>query len=158
MQEAIRSYTSGGGNIIVSGAYIGTDIWDQVYPVENDEDFRKSSIEFAQKVLGYRWQGNIASRNGTAIPYGEDFNKVGILETYNSQNAVSYCVEAPDGIAPASSDSRTVLRYSDTSVPAGIVYQGKGYKTVCLGFPIEILKDNDDIRSVIASSLSFLSE
>lgn len=158
MQEAIRSYTSGGGNIIVSGAYIGTDIWDQVYPVESDEDFRKSSIEFAQKVLGYRWQGNIASRNGTAIPYGEDFNKVGILETYNSQNAVSYCVEAPDGIAPASSDARTVLRYSDTSVPAGIVYQGKGYKTVCLGFPIEILKDNDDIRSVIASSLSFLSE
>lgn len=158
IQNTVKRYTSSGGNMIVSGAYIGTDIWDRIYPVSIDEGFRKTSIEFAKEVLGYRWQGNVASRCCTAVPYGEEFANVGVLETYNTQNGHCYCIESPDGIAPASSDSRTVLRYSDTSVSAGIVYQGKGYRTVCLGFPIEVLKEDDDIRSVIASCLNFLEK
>lgn len=158
MQKAVRRYTSAGGNMIVSGAYIGTDIWDQVYPVSIDEEFRKSSIEFAQKVLGYRWNGNTASRSGVAVPYGDSFKGMGNIGIFNVQNEERYCVESPDGISPASSDGSSVLRYKDTSVSAGITYQGKGYRTICLGFPIEVITDDDDIRDIMASCLSFLEK
>ena len=32
MQDALRDYAAKGGSILVAGAYIGTDAWDQVYP------------------------------------------------------------------------------------------------------------------------------
>lgn len=158
MQKAIRRHTESGGHVIVSGSYIATDIWDQVYPVVIDEKFRKSSIEFAKDVLGYRWQGNFGSRNGTVRSYGEWSDLANDFTFYNSQNEINYCVEAPDGIAPASSAAETILRYADTSVPAGTCYKGKGYRTVCFGFPIETLKKEEDIRAIISKSLEFLSE
>jgi hypothetical protein len=80
------------------------------------------------------------------------------MEFHNSQNSTSYCVEAPDGIAPASSAATTVLRYEDTGVSAGIRYQGNGYRTICLGFPIETLKREDDINAILSSSLSFMAD
>ena len=82
-------------------------------------------------------------------------DNIGIL---NDQNEERYCVESPGGISPASSDGSSVLRYKDTSVSAGITYQGKGYRTICLGFPIEVITDDDDIRDIMASCLSFLEK
>ena len=35
MQNAIHRQTKAGVNFIVSGAYIGTDIWDSIYPIED---------------------------------------------------------------------------------------------------------------------------
>jgi hypothetical protein len=158
MQNVIRKHTEKGGNIIVSGAYIGTDIWDLLYPVRIDKDFRKQSIAFAEKVLGYKWQGGYAGKKGTVVPYGDAAITDYPMEFHNSQNSVSYCVEAPDGIAPASNAAETVLRYEDTGVSAGIRYQGNGYRTICLGFPIEILKREDDINAILSSCLNFMAD
>ena len=158
MQNVIRKHTEKGGNIIVSGAYIGTDIWDLLYPVRIDKDFRKQSIAFAEKVLGYKWQGGYAGKKGTVVPYGDAAITDYLMEFHNSQNSVSYCVEAPDGIAPASNAAETVLRYEDTGVSAGIRYQGNGYRTICLGFPIEILKREDDINAILSSCLNFMAD
>lgn len=156
MQDAIRRHTAGGGNVIVSGAYIGTDIWDLVYPFIVDKDFRKQSIDFAQNVLGYKWQGGFASKNARIVPYGD--TATGAIEFHNVQNSDVYCVEAPDGIAPASSAAQTILRYEDSGVSAGIKNQGNGYRTVCLGFPIETLKNEDDIDAILSLCLTFLAE
>ena len=156
MQDAIRRHTANGGNVIVSGAYIGTDIWDLVYPVRIKKDFRQQSIEFAQNVLGYKWQGGFASKKGRIVPYGD--TETGTIEFHNAQNSEKYCVEAPDGIAPASSSAQTILRYEDTGVSAGIKNQGNGYRTVCLGFPIETLKSEDDIYAILSLCLTFLAE
>ena len=158
MQDAIRKHTQRGGNVIVSGAYIGTDIWDLVYPVKIDKDFRKASIDFAQKVLGYKWQGSFAGRTGQIIPHGDAAMTNAPAQFHNSQNSAVYCVEAPDGISPASSSAQSILRYEDTGVSAGIKYQGNGYRTVCLGFPIETLKSESDIDAILSSCLTFLAE
>ena len=159
MQDAIKRYTSKGGNIIISGSYIGTDIWDRVYPVTVDENFRKKSMDFAVKTLGFRWEGSHASRCGEVRAYGTWPSEARPSFSFcNAPNPKIYCVEAPDGIAPANASSRTFLRYADTSVSAGILYQGECYRTVCIGFPIEVLESDDDIRAIIARSLSFLSE
>ena len=158
IQKAIRNFTSNGGNVLVSGAYIGTDIWDQVFPIQIDKDERKTAIEFAEKVLGYKWQGGFAGRCGNINPYGDWTGMTEPMSLYNCQNTVSYCVESTDGISPASAKGQTVLRYPSTGVSAGIKYQGTGYKTVCLGFPIETLKTAEAIDALISSCLTYLAE
>ena len=47
------------------------------------------------------------------------------------------------------------MRYSDTDIPAGIRFEGAGYKTVCMGFPIEALKNEEDINAIIRKTLEY---
>ena len=162
MQNAIKAYTSEGGNVFVSGANIATDIWDQIYPVETDEAFRAEAKIFARNILGYKWVRNFGSKDGSV-----QFVKSTRMETrkgktfrfYNTINDRCYSVETPDGIAPASSKTgSTFLRYSDTDISAGICHTGNGYKTVCIGFPLETLKEEKNIDHIIQTTLDFFSK
>ena len=162
MQNAIRAYTSEGGNILISGAHIATDVWDAVYPVQLDSTFRADSKTFARDVLGYRWVRNFGSRDGSArlvkssrigTRKGKAFN------FYNTINEECYSVETPDGITPASGKTgSTFIRYADTDISAGVCFEGKGYRTVCIGFPLETLKKENDIESIIKTTLDFFSK
>ena len=161
-QDAIRSFTSKGKNLIVSGAYIGTDIWDKVYPAQTDTTYAKSTKEFARKVLGYKHNCNYGSHNGTirmtaggALKW-TDIN--GYKHIYNAPNSEFYCVEHPDGIAPAAKCAYTIARYADTGAPAGVAYKGTNYRTVCFGFPLETLKKEEDLNSIIGKCLAFIAE
>ena len=162
MQKTLRAYTAEGGNVFVSGAHIATDIWDQVYPVQADSAFTADSKAFAREVLGYRWVRNFGSRDGSAqyvkcTRIGSRKGKA--FSFWNSINEKCYSVETPDGIAPASSKTgSTFLRYSDTDISAGICHTGKGYKTVCIGFPLETLKEEKNIDHIIQTTLDFFSK
>lgn len=162
MQEALKQFTSSGGNVLVSGANIATDVWDQIYPAHTDKEFREESKKFVREVLGYKWVRNHAGRTGNArivesTRMGtEDGNG---MNYYNTMNEECYCVENPDGISPASSRTgSTFMRYSDTDISAGVCFEGSGYRTVSLGFPIETLKDEKDIDSIISLTLEFFSK
>lgn len=161
MQKAIRAFTAAGGHMLVSGAYIATDIWDRVYPVQADSTFTVDSKAFAQKVLGYKWGANFGSRKGVARPAPNkifpaiDAGKYGF---FNEMNSDSYCVEAPDGLVPASKKGAIIMRYADTNTPAGICHQGTNYRTVCFGFPLETLKDEKQINSLITATLQYFSK
>ncbi len=162
LQDAVRRFTSAGGHVLISGAYIGTDVWDSVYPVQFDKDCRKASQKFAKDVLGYKWVRNHGGRKGQ-VNFVEN-EEAGTQESdswefHNETNPECYCVESPDGIAPASSKTgSTFMRYSDTKISAGVCHQGKGYRTVCLGFPIETLKEEQEIDCIISITLDFFSK
>lgn len=162
IQSTLRAYASEGGNIFVSGAHIATDIWDYVYPVKADSAFTAESKAFAKEILGYMWVRNFGSRDGS-VQYVRSTQigtrKGKAFRFYNSINDKCYCVETPDGIAPASSSTAsTFLSYADTKISAGICHIGKGYKTVCIGFPLETLKDEKDIDHIIQTTLDFFSK
>ena len=158
MQTALATFAADGGNILASGAYIGTDIWDQIYPFEKDSLGVVTAKKFATDVLGFKWAGNSASRKGvvkyqrngmiTALPSES-------LEVCNEINEKQYCVESPDGILPGVKGAESFLRYTDSGISAGIVHEGKGYRTVCLGFPIEALESEDSINDIITLTLEF---
>ena len=160
MQKAITDFTEVGGHVLVSGAYIATDIWSGIYQYDKDEEFRKSSIKFAEDVLGYRWSSGHASRTAEAyFTICERFGteKGSSVTFHNSINEDRYCIESPDGISPRG-NARTFLKYADTDIPAGICKDGKGYKTVCLGFPIETLSNEEDIENIISLTLEYFSK
>ena len=157
MQDALESFTSGGGNVLVSGAYIGTDIWDNIYPVQTDSLFKEKSIKFATGVLGYKWMSNSASRRAEAKGVRNALAEYGSYKYHNEPNSLSYSVESPDGIVPASSKAKTVMRYTDTGISAGVCFEGKGYKTACFGFPVEALRDEKDIDEIITTTLEYFN-
>ena len=158
MQDALRSFTSAGGNVLVSGAYIGTDIWDSIYPAEIDSVFRENSIKFVRTVLGYKWMSNVSTRRAEVKGVSNPMVSFGNYSFTNEPNELIYSVESPDGIVPASSKGKTVLRYADTGISAGVCFEGEGYRTVCLGFPIETIREEKNIDEIITTTLDFFKK
>lgn len=163
MQDAISSFTASGKSILISGANIGTDIWDMVYPVQCDSTFRAGSIKFAENTLGFKWICNYASRTGSVSPRPGHLSgftcpaDMGTFSFANRPNSSIYSVETPDGLAPASKSARSFLRYSDSGISAGICYDAGTYKTVCIGFPLEAVLQEEAMSSIIISSIKFFA-
>ena len=147
---------------MISGARIATDVWDQIYPAKTDAESKATSQKFVREVLGYKWVRNHAGRKGTAMivestRMGTDEGE--IFSFHNETNEDCYCVETPDGISPVSSRTgSTFMRYSDTDISAGVCYEGNGYRTVSLGFPIETMKNEKDIDKIISLTLEFFTK
>ena len=159
MQTALGKAAGRGKHLIVSGAYIATDIWDHIYPIEIDEDARSKASAFAKDVLGYKFVTNQASRRGIVKP---TVNKVvsGMpsVKIVGEMNPDQYCVESPDGIAPASKAGEVIYRYADSNVSAAVVYEGKGYRCVSFGFPIEALEGENNINELIINTLEYIKK
>lgn len=59
----------------------------------------------------------------------------------HEKNPYIYNVETPDGLVPVGERGRTVFRYADSNVSAAVCATMDGYKTFCMGFPIETIDD-----------------
>ena len=160
MQDALTAFTADGGHVLVSGAYIGTDIWDQIYPYEKDKEETAAAKKFAQNVLGFRWAANSASRKGSVkFLSNTTISELpsGTMQICNEINPEQYSVESPDGLTPSGKGAVSFMRYTDSGITAGICKDGIGYRTVCLGFPIEALESEDSINKIINLTLEFFS-
>ncbi len=146
-QLAISSFTANGGNIIVSGANIATDIWDSIH-------MDKESKDFATQTLKYQWRTNCASKTCEVKSAQSPFPFEGKFSFYNVPNKNSYCVESPDGIEPVGEGAWTIFRYADNNISAGVAYKG-AYCSVVLGFPIETIKNQEDIDNIINMIINF---
>ena len=160
LQQALRQFTAAGGHVLASGAHIGTDLWDRVFPTVAST-YQAGARSFAQQVLGYQWLTNYASRTGQVWNMKSarmDVSGIPPMSFHHVRNETRYAVETPDGIIPASEKASTILRYRDTNISAGICHEGDGYRTVVLGFPIETLTRDEDIRNILATSLDFFRQ
>ena len=133
LQDALTRYTSRGGDILISGAYIGTDAWSSIY--QGVEKAPESTRNFVTGILGYKWVTNFGDMSGTAeptFPAG-----LGIIHYNRDFSEQCYRVENPDGIAPASARTKTLMRYHGTNIPAATWYEAGGYQVAAFGFPLE---------------------
>lgn len=141
--RAITEFCHQGGNILVSGAFVGTDLWDN--PLANEED-RK----WAMETLKYRWRNNNGAVTGQIKAVPSPFPAInGKYYYYNTLNSESYVVENPDAIEPAEEGAFTILRYSENNLSAGVLYRGEQYKTCILGFPVEAIRGQDNRNKLI---------
>lgn len=160
MQDALSRYAADGGNILVSGADIATDIWDKVFPVPTDSTLRAASVKFAEEVLGFKYVCGFGSRTGVAaaVPYETGMPKISFGDRIAFNNRLDsrlYSVEAPDGIAPSCPESRTFLRYEDTGISAATCADFGTRRTVCIGFPIETIKDSESMCRIMEASIGY---
>lgn len=149
LQSCLQAYCEQGGNIIASGAYIGSDLWDS-------ETIDPEDKQFAMNVLKYQWRTGQAAVNGEVKNVASPFPSFdGVYHFYNQLNEISYVVESPDGIEPAGANSFTIFRYNENNISAGIASHGK-YKTCILGFPIETIQTETARAHLMKSILDFM--
>ena len=60
-----------------------------------------------------------------------------------------------EGGSASGENGCTFMRYADTRISAGVCSDFGSYRTVCLGFPIEVLEDRGQIGRIISTSLEF---
>jgi len=151
LQAKISAYCGRGGNIFVSGAYVGTDMWDTPFTKESDK-------EFTQKILKYKWRAGHAAVTGKVRRVHSPIPQFkGDCQFYSEQNAEFYAVESPDAIEPAGEGSYTVFRYSENNMSAGVAFSGD-YKVCVLGFPFEAIQEEAERDQLMSNILEFMRE
>lgn len=140
MQRILASYCQSGGNLFVSGAYVGSDM-------SNTQGNR----EFTEKTLKYGYQSSLTDKRSGQI------NGLGrTISIPRSLNENSYAVTTPDCIVPVGS-AFSVFTYAPGNQSAGIAYKGD-YRTFVLGFPFESIQSETDRASIMASILGFFTQ
>jgi len=162
MREQIESFTRAGGDLLISGAYIASDLWEPVFDFEIDStlnaEYFDPGKQFAQEVLHYRWMTNNAAVTGEVKGIQ---NPLGISGRsryiYNTElNDKVYAVESPDGLMPVGDGAWSIFRYAENNISAGVAYQGD-YKVVSLGFPVETLETQQQIDCLIGEVARFFN-
>ena len=152
MQQAITTYCQQGGNLFISGSYVGTDLWNNRLTPPDETDKK-----FATEVLKYQWRVNQAAAEGCVKSVASPFGKPnGDYRFHNKLNADCYVVEAPDAIEPASPEAYTFIRYSENNLSAGVAYRGN-YKTCVLGFPFETLRTAEERNRLMEAIMAFFN-
>ena len=154
LQKRLESFTSRGGNLIVSGANIASDVWERIFPAQSDSLQREMTKAFVRKTLGYKLITNHASRAAQVASFGLS-GKPFKVSFHNVPNAECYSVESPDGIIPSSKDAHTLMRYTDSGIGACVGYRAEGYSCISFGFPLETIDNEKDLFTVISSALDW---
>jgi hypothetical protein len=149
MMDFLSEYAQTGGNILISGANVATDLWDS---------YKTDSLtqNFATNILKYSWITDQASKTGQVKAVDNPYGFTSQFNINNLPNSQTYSVESPDGIRPEGKDTYTIMRYSDNNISAGVAHKGK-YKTVILGFPIEVLSSNSERDTLLRNIINFFN-
>lgn len=136
LRHLLERYVDGGGNLIVSGAYIVSDL--------NDYRNGQGAATFARNVLGVAPDSlQSRARLGRLTFYPTSGNTVRQSVGYSATlNNKQYIVERPDMLVPVDyANSKIILTFEDNGKPAGITTR-KGKSTVTvMSVPFESLTD-----------------
>lgn len=136
MIRSLRNYLNTGGNLFISGSYIGTDM---------AECGDTAAIHFASDVLHYTWVTNHATRVGKVIATQNAYRLFPEELKFNMEwGKPIYRAEAPDAIDIAGTKAFRLYRYESGNSVAGIAYRGN-YKSVAVGFPFETISEEQQV-------------
>lgn len=140
MQQLITAYCKSGGNILISGSYLGSDMISS--PAER---------VFTSAVLKYKFNRSVPDSFAGQIH--------GVNRTFNIPRTVNekmYAVAAPESITPVS-PAFPLFAYSAGNQCAGIAYKGS-YRNIVLGFPFESITSENDRAFIMAAILGFFKK
>ena len=138
MRNTLTHYTAQGGALMVSGAYVGSDMQG------NDEKQFLANVLKCQYAGQYRDVNNTVTGLGTAIHY------------WNQLNAEHYAAVSTDVLLPVGS-AYIAMQYADGQ-DAAIAYKGNDYSAFIMGFPFECVKDAKKRHSIMRGIINYLTE
>lgn len=147
LQKNLTAYLEQGGKIFASGAYIGTDLVKGKSSTHPDFAFAKNTLRMTWRTDHAATTGQVYSTETSFLPSGTQ------LRFETKRNAKIYAAEAPDGIEPATPAGKTLFRYSENNISAGIGEKGR---TVLLGFPFEVITDENTRNLLMKAVLQWL--
>ena len=132
LQQRIQDYTRQGGNLLVSGSYLGS-----ILPAS----LTQNTLKFTHG--GSMWgitTGQVSGANST-------------LTFSTKVNEKNYAVPAPDCLLPVGGAYSTYV-YTPGNYGAGIAYKGSDYRTFVLGFPFESIESTTERTKVMKAVLN----
>lgn len=141
MQKKLRQFVDKGGNLLISGEFVSSDL--------QNERSSSEDREFASEVLGlapgesYKGRsGRLRTASGKEVPYSSTLNdKI-------------YIVERPDVLVPdGEADAETILTFDNGGTAGQTLRRGKGRVTV-LSVPVEAVTDNASRDMIISDFLN----
>lgn len=138
LQSKLRSYAKSGGRILVSGAYVGSDM---TQPHERS---------FMTDVLKTTFTGTDTNAGNNMVDgLGLSFD---IIRQINDRH---FAATSVDRIAACDGRSFAAMRYQDGST-AGVAYDGTDYKSFVMGYPYECINNVRTRQQVMKGLLGFL--
>lgn len=152
LQQALEGYAERGGDILVSGACHLTDLYHS--PLSDDED-----RAWAERVLRVAYGGCEPVEDCQIYSEGKALGKTSQrFDIATTLAANHYAIERADVVIPAGRSAETVLYYDgDNRYSAGVLSAGGGARTAVLGFPIELVEEDEARHSLMASLLKYLT-
>ena len=138
MQYVLQAFTSQGGALLVSGAYLGSDM------------VTEQEKHFLANVLKCSYNGRSYAPNANVIGLGTQ------MEYFKELNEEHYAATTAEILQPAAS-AFTAMQYAD-GYSAAVAYQGKDYRLFAMGFPFECIKEKQKQQAIMAGILNFLKK
>lgn len=138
LQSKLKSYAKSGGRILVSGAYVGSDM---TQPHERS---------FMSDVFKTTFTGTDTNAGNNMVDgLGLSFD---IIRQINDRH---FAATSVDRIAACDGRSFAAMRYQDGST-AGVAYDGTDYKSFVMGYPYECINNVRTRQQVMKGLLGFL--
>lgn len=138
VRNKLADYLEEGGRLLLSGSFVGSD------------NQTKANQNFIENVLKYKYDG---SARNDSTDYVNGLNRQFLI--YRQPNAQHYASIAPDALVPTSNKAFTAFVYGGGQ-SAGVAYRGKNYRTLCMGFPFECIRDAKVRAEAMEAILKFL--
>ena len=135
MQDALKRYTTHGGALLVSGAYVGTDM-------TQDAD-----RQFLQNVLKSTWGGRSQTKDNKVKGLGTE------MTYWKALNEEHYAATSADILQPVK-PAFTAMQYAD-GYGAAIAYRSN-FRLFVMGFPFECIEGEHKQASVMKGILNYL--
>jgi hypothetical protein len=119
----LHSYSLTGGNIMLSGSYIGSDM------------DTPGDVSFSRRVLKYKFGGSYQASDSITAVKGNGL-KINFISKMNDE---IYTVNRPEILIPC--DRAIPMMLYPNGKTAAIFYNGKNFRTFCMGFPFEVIQD-----------------
>lgn len=141
MQRLLSAYCLEGGNLILSGSFIGSDLSRSPAGQIFMKDILKCS--FGKSLHPFS---------------GEDVTGAGqTFQIARHINEKQYAVTHPESLIPVS-PAFSAFAYKAGNLTAGIAYKGKDYHTFILGFPFESITSEKGRAKIMAGILHFFKK
>lgn len=162
VQNSITEYTKNGGNVMVSGAYVGEDL------------ITSEQRDFAYNILKYIHHDNVKTDSLQIKGMGTEFNIISQPNPYIYTTARVNAIHPTEGAFTTLLFNETYTTYltdetnggTDTEVQipqvsikqtsGAVAYQGNDYRCITFGFPLELIENTEIRRAIFNASLQFL--
>ncbi len=138
MLTAISQLTLQNSSIMVSGAFIGSDM----HNAQQDA--------FVADKLKYRYVSFAPTDSLCSV---QGLNNTALL--YSNPNEQNYWVKSTDIIEGVGGAFSTMV-YSKGNHSAAVAYPGPGYRVLAFGFPLDCIKDDEARQNILGIGIDFL--
>lgn len=136
MRESIGMYVSGGGNLLVSGSHVTSDLRGL------DEK------TFGRAFLNTEYAGKMKNSGTEISAFGRTFT------IYDTVNEKHYAAPYTD-VLRALNGAKPLMKYSSGHC-AATLYDSNEWRSIVMGFPFECIRDTQSRRALMKDMINYL--